>query len=59
MKRSGEQFPTCDSCGREIKGAATRVSTRGGGMMAFHPDAHGCANAPEHKERSERAKKNN
>lgn len=59
MKRSGGQFPTCDNCGREIKGAATRVSTRGGGTMSFHPDAHGCSNATIIPERSERAKKNN
>jgi hypothetical protein len=58
MKRSGGQFPTCENCGREIKDNALKVATRRKGeYQMFHPDAHGCANAPEHRERSERAKK--
>lgn len=58
MKRNVGQFPTCDSCGREIRGKAVKVPTKTTTQM-FHPDAHACASAPERKERSERAKKGN
>lgn len=47
MKRSEGQFPTCDSCGREIRGESNKVSMRNGGMQEFHKDAHGCASSPE------------
>lgn len=47
MKKSSDQFPTCDGCGRGIRGEATSVPLKSGGSQNFHPDAHGCASAPE------------
>lgn len=47
MKKSSDQFPTCDGCGREIRGEATSVRLNKGGSQNFHKDAHGCSSAPE------------
>lgn len=47
MKRSDGQFPTCDNCGREIRGASTKVLNKNGGTQEFHVDAHGCSSSPE------------
>jgi hypothetical protein len=47
MKKNSDQFPTCDGCGREIRGEAKSVSLKHGGSQSFHPDAHACASAPE------------
>jgi hypothetical protein len=46
MKKNADQFPTCDGCGREIRGESTQVKLRSGGVQNFHPDAHACASAP-------------
>ena len=47
MKKNSNQFPTCDGCGREIRGESTSVSLKHGGSQSFHKDAHACSEAPE------------
>jgi ribosome-binding protein aMBF1 (putative translation factor) len=47
MKKSSDQFPSCDGCGREIRGEAKSVNNKNGQVHNFHPDAHSCAAAPE------------
>jgi len=54
MKKSSDQFSTCDSCGRYITGASHTVPTKVGNGMVFHKDPMDCAKAPEVREASKR-----
>jgi hypothetical protein len=54
MKKNSDQFPTCDGCGREIRGEAQTVKLKHGGSQNFHKDAHACASAPTKGERREK-----
>jgi hypothetical protein len=60
MKKSNNQFPVCDSCGRHITGESHKIASKAtpANGMIFHKDPLDCAKAPEVREIRKHGKNN-